>query len=438
MTKNQIKKIIEENSILFIYLQFSDILGAQKNIIISLDKLDDVLEGGNWFDGSSVEGFARIAESDMLLRPDLDTFAILPWSLPERRAARFICDIYLPSGRRLLADPRFILQKQLDKAEKLGFDFQAGIEFEFYLFERAALPELKPHDNRSYFDSTPHSRAASICELTMKSLSAFSIRGEAHHHEVGSGQHEIDIRYDRALKSADNVFSMKGALKAHSSDTELKATWMPKPIFGLPGNGLHVHQSLWRGGRNVFYDNKNKYFLSKTAMQFLAGQIFHANALSAIVSPTVNSYKRLVSGYEAPVYICWGQTNRSALIRIPRSSLEKAEKSARLEYRAPDASSNPYLALAALLAAGLDGIEKKMTPLPAVEENVYEMDSNQLDKKGIGLLPGSLGEAIEALEEDKIILDIFGSAKDRYLDIKKEEWRQFLTQVSPWEIDRYL
>ncbi len=438
MTKGQIRQTIEQEKIAFIYLQFSDLLGQPKNVVIAIEKLEEVLENGIWFDGSSIEGFARLAESDMLLKPDLETFALLPWSPPERKAGRLICRAFKPNGRPLPADPRQILEKVLEKAQKLGLEYLVGAEFEFYLFERNSLPLLIPHDDKSYFDYTPQSRASAICESVMKALEAFGVRSEMHHHEVGKGQHEIDTHYDRALKSADNILSLKMALKAYTSDTGLKAVWMPKPIFGTAGNGFHVHESLWKGNKNIFYDPAGQYSLSKTALHFLAGQLSHAKALSAIVSPTVNSYKRLVSGYEAPVYICWGQTNRSALIRIPQSSPEKAAASARMEYRAPDASSNPYLTFAALLAAGLDGIEKKTPPPPSIEENVYEFDGEKLAKNHIASLPGSLKEALTELEKDKVILDIFGTAGERYLAIKKAEWQEFSRQVTPWEMENYL
>ncbi len=438
MNKRQVRKFIEQEKVSFILLQFSDFLGQPKNVVVDVDRLDDVLENGLWFDGSSIEGFARIAESDMLLKPDLNTVAILPWTEEDRKILRIICNVFKPSGRKLWADPRQILQKVLTEAEKMGFEYYVGAEFEFYLFERVALPSLKPHDSRSYFDYAPHSRATAICEKTMKALRSFGIRGEMHHHEVGQGQHEIDIRYDKALKSADNVLSLKMVLKANSSNSELKATWMPKPIFGFPGNGLHVHQSLWKNGKNLFFDTRNKYHLSRLALQFLAGQLAHACALSTIVSPSVNSYKRLVSGYEAPVYICWGQNNRSALIRIPRASKNKINQSARLEYRAPDPSSSPYLTFAALLAAGLEGIKKKMAAPEPIEDNVYEFGFNKLEKSQIGLLPESLGKAIESLEKDKLLTNLLGPAKKRYVEIKREEWHQFLSQVTQWEIKRFL
>lgn len=438
MTKGQIAKAIEKEKIAFVYLQFSDLFGQVKNVVIDVAKLKDVLESGNWFDGSSIEGFGRIAESDMLLWPDLNTFAIIPWSEPGRKAARLICDVFKPSGRALPADPRQILRKALKKAQNLGFEYQVGAEFEFYLFERENLSQLNPHDDKSYFDYTPQSRASSICESTIKALSAFGIESEMHHHEVGRGQHELDIRYDQALKSADNILSLKIALKAHTANSELKASWMPKPIFGSAGNGLHVHQSLWKEGKNAFYHPKSQYCLSPLAQQFLAGQLAHAKALSALVSPTVNSYKRLVPGYEAPVYICWGQTNRSALIRIPRSPTKKAPASTRAEYRAPDPACNPYLAFAALLTAGLDGIEKKLKPPPPVEDNVYKFNAAKLAKNQIECLPPNLGEAIKALEKDKVILSVFGSSAERFLEIKNKEWEEFCAQVTSWEINRYL
>lgn len=433
-----IRTAVKKGRVSFISLQFSDLLGQPKIVTVNAEKLNDILDSGIWFDGSSIEGFARIAESDMLLRPDPNTFAIVPWSKPERITARLVCNAFTTTGEPLAADPRYILQSVLEAAKKMSFDYYVGAELEFYLLERSALPKLVPHDHKGYFDYTPQSRATEIIENTMSALSAFGIQSEMHHHEVGRGQHEIDVRYANALTAADNLLTTKLALKACTSGTPLKATWMPKPLTGAAGNGLHVHQSLWRNGRNVFYNAKAEHGLSEIALQFLAGQLKHAEALSAIVSPTVNSYKRLVSGFEAPVYVCWGQTNRSSLIRIPHSSKEKAAQGARLEYRAPDPSCNPYLAFAALLAAGLDGIKRGDSPPKAVEEDVYHMSQESLAKQNIATLPGDLRGAIEALEGDKVILGIFGAAKDRYLEAKKQEWRQFMYEVTPWEVDRYL
>lgn len=434
----EIEKELKANNVSFVYLQFTDLLGSIKNVVIGVNRFLDAIDTGIWFDGSSVEGFARIAESDMHLRPDISTFTVLPWSPPERKAVRVICDIYSASGKRLEADPRGILQRVLKQANALGFDYQTAAEFEFYLFEREHMPKLAPHDQKSYFDYTPHSRAAEICELTMKSLPVFGIEGETHHHEVGKGQHEIDIKYDSAIKSADNILTLKTALKAYTSGTELKASWMPKPIFGTAGNGMHIHQSFWTDRNNTFFEARNRYSLSKIAQSFLAGQLSHAKALSAIVSPSVNSYKRLVPGYEAPVYICWGQQNRSALIRIPQNTKEKAPTATRIEYRAPDATSNPYLAFAALLSAGLDGMKRRLSPPSAVEENVYHLDRSELNKNHIDTLPTNLKEAIEALKNDKVILAALGKAADRYIEIKEAEWSDYSRQVTDWEKKRYL
>jgi len=438
VTRGQIKKIIVAENIIFIHLQFSDLNGCLKDVVIDVKRLEDVLENGLWFDGSSVEGFARIAESDMLLRPDTNTFAILPWSSKRRKAARFICDIYRPSGRRLAADPRFILQKVLRQARQAGIIYKTGAEFEFYLLERESMPRLIPHDYKSYFDYTPHSRASEICELTTKALRHFGIRGEIYHHEVGQGQHEIDIRYDEALKTADNILTLKMILKAYTGESELKATWMPKPIFGFPGNGLHIHQSLWQGKKNIFYRSQNSHFLSLKARQFLAGQLSHANALIALAAPTVNSYKRLVGGFEAPVYVCWGKTNRSALIRVPNNSLSKVAMGTRLEYRASDPSCNLYLALAGLLKAGLDGINKKLVPPRPVEEDVFHFTNKELTKNSISLLPRNLREAVSALKKDSIVNSVLGNAKTRFYDIKEREWEDFSSQVTSWEIKHSL
>jgi glutamine synthetase len=435
MDLKTIRKIINKERVSFIYLQFSDLLGNSKNVIVNAERLEDIAKDGSWFDGSSIEGFARISESDMLLKPDLSTFAIIPWSEGGRKTARFICDIYQSDGNRYNGDPRFILQKVLKEARALGFDYKVGAEFEFYLIDRSALPNVKPHDSKSYFDLAPQSRAATVCELTMKSLSAFGIKSEMHHHECGPGQHEIDTKYDSALASADNVYSLKFALRAYTIGTELKATWMPKPMYGFPGNGLHISQSLWKKNSNAFYNTNNRLSLSKTAQYFLAGQLVHAQALSAVVSPTINSYKRLVSGFEAPVYVCWGQNNRSSLIRIPQTASSQAT---RIEYRAPDPDTNPYLAFAVLLAAGLDGIKNKMLPPEPNNNNIYDFGIQELNESNIGLLPTHLGKAVEELEKDTVILDALGSISSRYIKIKKGEWAEFLTQVTPWELSRYL
>jgi glutamine synthetase len=434
--KSEIVQRVRDQKIGFLHMQFTDLVGGLKTVIINASRISDVLESGLWFDSSSVEGFGRIAESDALLRPDIDTFSVIPWTSGEHKAARLICNAYTINGEPLVADPRNILKQVCEEALTQGYTFRVGAEFEFYLLERSKLPLLEPHDHKGYFDFTPQSRATTVCENVMLSLAAFGITPETHHHEVGRGQHEITTHYAEALRGADDLLTLKLALKAFTSGTALKATWMPKPLTGFAGSGMHVHQSLWKGNTNMFYDAHTG--LSSVALNFLAGQLRHARALSAIVSPSINSYKRLVTGFEAPVYICWGQTNRSALIRLPHSSPDKVEQAMRFEYRAPDPSANPYLAFAALLAAGLDGIRNSLKAPDAVEEDVYHMTEQGLNEKNIGALPTDLNEALNALEADSVISSIFGSSIDRYLSIKRQEWRDYSQQVTPWEVARYI
>jgi len=438
-----ISKIISElkkEKIKFVYLQFTDVTGALKSVSINANIFQDVLKSGSWFDGSSIEGFARIFESDMVLRPDISTFSIIPWSKPERKAARTICDIYLPNGQIFIGDPRSALKKITASLKKMGFTYNVGPEVEFFLFERDKLPHLNPHDSKGYFDYTTASRATEICEQVVLDLAQFGIKGEIYHHEVAPGQHEIDIRYSNALSSADNIITLKTAIKAHTApNTPLMATFMPKPIQGINGSGMHIHQSFYKNGQNVFYNNKDKYNLSKLAYHFIAGQIKHAKALTAMVASTVNSYKRLVPGYEAPCYICWGRINRSALIRIPSSSPEKKSVAARAELRCPDPYCNPYLAFTAMLAAGLDGIKKK-TPIPKpVEENVYQLNHLELKNKAIDTLPSSLDDALNCLTQDEVIKEALGPIIfNNFIKVKKQEVKKSLLEVTPWEIQQYL
>jgi glutamine synthetase len=361
MTLEQLSEIIKNEGVKSILLQFSDLTGKIKVVETESYRFPDIVNYGVWYDGSSVEGHARIYESDMLLKPDLATFAILPWTNTEYKSARIICDICLTNGQPFTGDPRYILKKTIAEAKAMGFDYYTAAELEFFLFERNALPKLVPHDHKSYFDYTPTSRASRICRRVMDSLEAFGIRGETYHHEVAEGQHEIDINYDLALKSADNILTVKAALKAYTNFENLKVTFMPKPIQGINGSGMHVHQSLFQNQINAFFSQEDQYNLSPLAYQFLAGQLKHTRALSAIMAPTINSYKRLVPGYEAPVNICWGRVNRSALIRIPQINLNRPQ-STRIELRCPDPLANPYLAFAAMLACGLDGIKNKIEP----------------------------------------------------------------------------
>lgn len=431
---------IEKEKVEFLYLLFTDITGNPKKVTIPAKDAPAALEHGVWFDGSSIEGFARIYESDMLLKLDPSSFAILPWPDEVGRCAQIICDVFTPEEQPFEGDPRGILKRVMEQAEKRGYVYYVGPEVEFFLLDRPQLPSLFPHDRKGYFDLGVHSRAVKICQETMKSIESFGIKCESYHHEVSWGQHEIDLAYDNALKIADGIVSLKHALRTHAMGSDLKVTFMPKPIFGINGSGMHTHQSLGDSrGTNLFYSEKDPYGLCELAYRFLAGQIRHARALAAIVAPTVNSYKRLVPGYEAPVYICWGRINRSALIRVPRVSQNEAKVGARIELRCPDPSCNPYLAFASMLAAGLDGIEKKFDPPKPVEENVYDFSDERLEALQIATLPGNIREATEELAGDDVLKTALGfHLTEQFIGAKKKEWEAFLLQVTPWEVEQYL
>jgi len=440
-TKEMIEKA-RKDKVKFINLQFSDLFGTLKSVTIPIEKLDEALEKGIWFDGSSIEGFTRIYESDMYLRPDPDTYCVLPWLSEKEGVARFICDVYTPEGKPFEGDPRNILKKVVAEAEAMGFKYMVGPEYEFYLFKTDAdgNPLLSPHDKAGYFDASPLDMAMDVRRDIVLNLEKLGMKVEISHHEVGPGQHEIDFMYGEALNTADRGMSLKYVVRSIAPTHKLYASFMPKPILNMAGSGMHVHQSLFdiKTGKNLFYDAKDENKLSQIAKHFIAGQLKHIKAVSAITGPTVNSYKRLVSGYEAPVYICWGQINRSALIRIPRYS-EGREQATRAELRCPDPSCNPYLAFAVMLKAGLEGIKNK-TPLPApVNENVYNFDDTKLRMLRIDSLPKSLYDSLIELEKDPVILGVLGkkSAED-YLRLKKKEWDEFRMQVTPWETDMYL
>jgi glutamine synthetase len=434
----RIDDVIKRNDIRFIRLQFSDIIGISKQITIPVEHWDDAVNHGVWFDGSSVEGFARIAESDMYLVPDLSTFAVIPWEM-DLSTARVICDVYTPDGTPFGGDPRYVLKRQLARAAELGLDYFVGPELEFFLFKPhgdGSLLPLQPHDDASYFDISTD-LAHSVRRQMVDALQAMGIDVEASHHEVAHGQSEIDFRYGPALATADNASTFRTTLKAVAQKNGLHCTFMPKPLAGVAGSGMHVHQSLWRrdNGETAMYDAESDYGLSQTALHFIAGQLAHARAITPIIAPLVNSYKRLVPGYEAPVYISWGRTNRSALIRIPRITPGRT-RSTRCELRCPDPSCNPYLAFAVMLAAGLDGIERKLEPPMPAEEDLYHVDSV---RAGLAMLPGDLGEAIEALQEDEIIQDALGQhVYERYVEAKTLEWNDYRLYVSRWELNRYL
>jgi glutamine synthetase len=405
--------------------------------------LEDALNDGVWFDGSSVEGFARIQESDMRLILDPDTYALLPWSPEDSRRARVFCDIFTPKGDPFEGDPRGTLKRQLQRLEEKGWTYNIGPEPEFFLFKASNGHGVHPvpHDTGGYFDFSSFDEAVVVRTALMDALDAMGLEVEVGHHEVALGQHEIDFRFADALKTADNVLTLKYTVKAIAAQHGLVASFMPKPVFGINGSGMHCHQSMFdkKTGENLFFDNDDQAHLSKTAYSFIAGQLAHARALAAVVAPTVNSYKRLVPGYEAPVYIGWAQQNRSALIRIPRYT-EGRDKAVRAELRFPDPSANPYLAFTVMLAAALDGIERGLeAPKPLNNINLYHLDAKERRKMGVKELPGSLAEALTELEKDTLLTAALGDATcEAFTRAKWEEWEEFRLRVSDYEIERYL
>jgi glutamine synthetase len=440
-TKEQIARRVAEEGVEFINLQFTDIVGVVKSVTIPVAELDTALDHGTWFDGSSVEGFARIAESDMYLVPDPETYAIIPWQRNSGVTARFICDVYTPTGEPFAGDPRHILKRAMQRAADEGWVYNIGPEPEFFLFNRGgdgyAIPT--PHDHGSYFDLSTD-RGVEVRKEMSQALAAFGIRVEASHHEVATGQHEIDFRYTNALRAADNVVTFKLTLKEVARQHNLHATFMPKPIAGINGSGMHAHQSLFSAstGENIFADAGDERGLSQVARQFVAGQLDHARGMCALLAPLVNSYKRLVPGYEAPVYISWGQINRSALIRVPQVTSHRPE-STRLELRCPDPSCNPYLAFAVMLRAGLDGIERGLEPPPISNEDLYHLDDQGREARGLEMLPGSLGEALRELENDDLVRETVGQhIFERFVEAKTIEWQEYSLHVSGWELERYL
>ena len=434
----------KSSGIRFIQLQFTDIIGVVKAVTIPIHQLEGSVRHGTWFDGSSIEGFTRIAESDQYLMPDMTTFSEIPWQRADgpRGTARVICDVFTPNGEPFVGDPRRVLRRQVERAEKLGYVVNTGPELEFFLFRRGESGGIEPlpHDQAGYFDFSTD-LAGEIRHDMVDALEAFGIRVEAAHHEVAQGQHEIDFEYSDALKTADNAITFKFALKAIAQQHGLYATFMPKPIHGINGSGMHTHQSLYSiaDSRNAFADPDNMYGLSDIARSYMAGILAHARGMIAVLAPLVNSYKRLVPGYEAPTYLTWGRTNRSALIRVPKVSPGKSIEGTRVEVRCPDPSSNTYLAFAAMIAAGLDGVERGLELGDPVEESLFEMDTATIAAKGIRELPGSLGEAIDELEKDSVICEALGDhVLSHFIDAKRAEWDEYRMQVSDWEVDRYL
>lgn len=437
-TKEEILALARELDIKFIRLQFSDILGVVKNVAIPIKQLPKALDNEIMFDGSSIEGYVRIEESDMNLRPDLDTFAVFPWSDPDQMEARLICDVYHPNGQPFTGDPRYILKQALKEAEELGYRVMAGPECEFFLFhlDECGRGTTITHDEAGYFDMGPIDRGETARRDIVVALEEMGFSVEASHHEVAVGQHEIGFKYDYALTSADRVATFKFVAKTIARQHGLIASFMPKPVYGIAGSGMHTHLSLIdQNGNNVFYDPNEKDQLSETALYFIGGLLHHAPGYTAITNPLVNSYKRLITGYEAPVYISWSAQNRSALVRVPASR----EQATRVELRSPDPSCNPYLAFAVMIKSGINGIKNKITPPPSLTQNIYTMNEEERTKAGVTSLPDSLAAAIEALEKDPLMLDALGEhVYTQFIKAKKQDWKEYSTQVHEWEVKKYL
>ena len=437
-TKEDIFRFADEENVRYLRLQFTDILGTIKNVEVPIAQLEKVLNNEMMFDGSSIEGFVRIEESDMYLCPDLDTWVIFPWTAGKGKVARLICDIYNPDGKPFPGDPRTNLKRVLKEMEELGFtDFNLGPEPEFFLFklDEKGEPTLELNDNGGYFDLAPTDLGENCRRDIVLELEDMGFDIEASHHEVAPGQHEIDFKYADAITACDNIQTFKLVVKTIARKHGLHATFMPKPIFGLSGSGMHCNVSLFTDGKNMFVDEEAPMQLSETAMQFMAGVLKHVEGFTAVTNPTVNSYKRLVPGYEAPCYIAWSGQNRSPLVRIPASR----GLSTRIEVRSVDPAANPYLALAVILESGLNGIENKLTPPPAVDRNIYVMSAEEREEAGIGNLPVNLDDALQALAKDPVVQGALGShIYENFREAKEIEFDMFRTQVHQWERDQYL
>lgn len=437
-SREDITRMAKEENVKFIRLQFTDLLGVIKNVEIPVTQLEKALDNKMMFDGSSIEGFVRIEESDMYLYPDLDTWVIFPWTSEKGKVARLICDIYNPDHTPFEGDPRGILKRMLKEMEELGFtNFNIGPEPEFFLFknDENGEPTLELNDKGGYFDLAPTDLGENCRRDIVLELEEMGFDIEASHHEVAPGQHEIDFKYADAVKACDDIQTFKLVVKTIARKHGLHATFMPKPLFGMSGSGMHANVSLFKGNENVFYDPNSETGLSEIAFQFAAGALKHAQSFTAILNPTVNSYKRLVPGYEAPCYVAWSMRNRSPLVRVPSSR----GLSTRIEVRSADPSANPYLAMAVILAAGLDGIKNKLTPPEPVNRNIYVMDKQERMEAGILDLPETLKEAIEYMLKDEVITSALGShAVAHFVEAKTIEWDMFRTQVHPWEREQYL
>ncbi|MGI8315180.1 type I glutamate--ammonia ligase [Halobacillus mangrovi] len=438
LTKEEIYKKIDEENVRFIRLQFTDMLGTIKNVEIPLSQLDKALEGMMMFDGSSIEGFVRIEESDMYLVPDLDTFVVFPWTSEKGKVARFICDIYNPDKTPFEGCPRYNLKRNIKKMEKLGFSaFNIGTEPEFFLFklDEAGDPTMELNDKGGYFDLAPTDLGENCRRDIVLELEEMGFEIEASHHEVAPGQHEIDFKYSDAVKHCDDIQTFKLVVKTIARQHGLHATFMPKPLFGVNGSGMHANMSLFNEGGNAFFDESGKEQLSDVAYQFTAGIIKHATNFTAVTNPTVNSFKRLVPGYEAPCYVAWSGQNRSPLVRVPTSR----GLSTRIEVRSVDPAANPYMAMAVLLAAGLDGVENKLDAPAPVDRNIYVMDKKEREAHGVKDLPATLYDALVELQKDPIMVEALGEHLfEHFIEAKEIEWDMFRTQVHPWEREQYL
>lgn len=436
-SKEDIIKFVEENDVEFIRLQFTDLFGILKNVAIPKSQLKKALDNQMMFDGSSIDGFARIEESDMCLRPDLDSFVIFPWRPQTGKVARLICDVYKTDGTPFEGDPRHILKKAIAEAEKMGYTFNVGPECEFFLFnvDENGAPTTNSNDQAAYFDLGPNDLGENARRDMVLTLEDMGFIIEASHHECAPAQHEIDFKYGEAVKTADSIMTFKLAVKTIAQRHGLHATFMPKPKANMAGSGMHINMSLEKDGKNVFADENGKNGLSEEAYHFIAGLMKHINGIVAITNPLVNSYKRLIPGYEAPVYIAWSAKNRSPLIRIPAAR----GKGTRVELRNPDPTANPYLALAVCLIAGLDGIKNKLEVCDSVDANIYAMTKKERRARGIDSLPETLIDAVKHLEKDELIMDFLGEeTAEKYIEAKKAEWKSYKVAVSEWEVNQYL
>ena len=436
-SKEDIMELVNDEDVEFIRLQFTDMFGSLKNVAITASQLEKALDNKCMFDGSSIEGFVRIEESDMYLYPDLSTLAIFPWRPQQGKVARMICDVHRPNGDPFEGDPRYILKRAIKEAADMGYTFEVGPECEFFLFhtDENGMPTTLTHEQAGYFDLGPLDLGENARRDMVLTLEDMGFVIEASHHEVAPAQHEIDFKYDEALATADNIMTFKLAVKTIAKRHGLHATFMPKPKFGVNGSGMHINMSLSKDGKNIFNDPSDTLGLSKEAYYFIGGIMKHMKGMTAITNPLINSYKRLVPGYEAPVYIAWSATNRSPLIRIPASRGEGT----RIELRCPDPSANPYLALAVCLRAGLDGIANKIEPPASVDCNIFALTDAEKKERGIEAIPGTLIEAIYELEKDEFVQDVLGKhVSSKYIEAKKAEWANYRSQVTDWEINQYL